>query len=83
MSNGSRVLENFKADFDAPVVERILEAGGDIVGKTNCEYFCLSGGSATSYFGTVDNPRKKNFSTEYTTITTDKSEKKQFTTAKI
>tara|TARA_B100000579_G_scaffold430574_1_gene444213 strand:- start:851 stop:2323 length:1473 start_codon:yes stop_codon:yes gene_type:complete len=63
LSNGSRVLENFKADYDAPVVERILEAGGDIIGKTNCEYFCLSGGSATSYFGTVDNPRKKNFST--------------------
>ena len=63
LSNGSRVLENFIADYDAAVVERILEAGGDIVGKTNCEYFCLSGGSATSYSGTVDNPRKENFST--------------------
>ena len=36
---------------------RILDAGGRIVGKAHCEYFCVSGSSHTNATGPVRNPR--------------------------
>ena len=47
MMNGSSTLEGYVPDVDATLVTRILDAGGVIVGKAHCEYFCLSGGSHT------------------------------------
>ena len=47
MMNGASTLEGYVPDVDATVVTRILDAGGTIVGKAHCEYFCLSGGSHT------------------------------------
>jgi hypothetical protein len=44
-------LEGHMLDIDATVVERILDAGGTIVGKAHCEAFCLSGGSHTNATG--------------------------------
>src|SRR5438105_9764878 len=38
MMNGSSILEGYVPDIDATVVTRILEAGGEIAGKTHCEY---------------------------------------------
>ena len=63
LTNGSDVLADLVADFDATVVDRLLNAGAEIVGKTVCEYLCLSGGSATSANGIVQNPRKPGYST--------------------
>ena len=37
MTNGSSVMRGFVPDVDATIVTRILEAGGEIVGKTACE----------------------------------------------
>ena len=37
MMNGSATLEGYVPDFDATVVTRILDAGGEILGKTHCE----------------------------------------------
>ena len=51
MMNGSAVLEGFVPEADATVVERILDAGGEIAGKAVCESFCLSGGSHTADTG--------------------------------
>jgi amidase len=62
MMNGSATLEGYMPDVDATVVERILDAGGTIVGKAHCEAFCLSGGSHTNATGPVHNPRKKGYS---------------------
>src|SRR5439155_1505675 len=45
------------------IVERILDAGGEIAGKAVCEYYCVSGGSHTSSTGPVQNPRKHGFTT--------------------
>ena len=59
MMNGSNLLEGFVPQVDAEVVTRILNEGGEIVGKTTCEYLCLSGGSHTSANGPVINPWKK------------------------
>jgi hypothetical protein len=56
MRNGSRTLEGYTPHSDATVVERILDAGGIIVGKTVCEDLCFSGGSHTSHPAPVRNP---------------------------
>ena len=58
MMNGASVLDGYVPDVDATIVTRILDAGGTIVGKANCEYLCLSGGSHTSALGAVRNPWK-------------------------
>ena len=61
MMNGSAVLEGFVPDIDATVVTRILDAGGEIIGKAVCEDLCFSGGSFTSATGPVLNPHNPNF----------------------
>jgi amidase len=61
MMNGASTLEGYVPDVDATVVTRILDAGGAIVGKAHCEYFCLSGGSHTSALGPVQNPYKHGY----------------------
>jgi amidase len=62
MMNGASTLEGYVPDIDATIVTRILDAGGTIVGKAHCEYFCLSGGSHTSALGPVHNPYKRGYS---------------------
>ena len=62
MMNGASTLEGYVPEIDATVVQRILDAGGEIVGKAHCEYFCLSGGSHTNATGPVHNPRKMGYS---------------------
>src|SRR5215207_4318284 len=56
MMNGSATVEGYTPEFDATVVSRILDAGGEIVGKVVCEDLCFSGGSHTSHTGPVLNP---------------------------
>jgi amidase len=62
MMNGASTLEGYVPDIDATLVTRILDAGGTIVGKAHCEYFCLSGGSHTNAHGPTHNPYKHGFS---------------------
>jgi len=56
MMNGASTLEGYVPDIDATVARRVLDAGGTIIGKAHCEYFCLSGGSHTNATGPVHNP---------------------------
>ncbi|MBX5455248.1 MAG: amidase, partial [Acidobacteriia bacterium] len=62
MMNGASTLEGYVPEIDATVVTRILDAGGTIVGKTVCEYYCFSGGSHTSAPAPVHNPRRHGYS---------------------
>lgn len=62
MMNGASFLEGHVPDVDATVVTRALHAGAEIVGKTNCEYLSLSGGSHTCANGPVVNPHKEGYS---------------------
>lgn len=62
MMNGASTLEGYVPDIDATIVTRILDAGGTILGKTHCEYFCFSGGSHTGAAGPVHNPHKMGYS---------------------
>jgi amidase len=63
MMIGAQLLEGYVPDVDATIVERILDAGGEIAGKAVCEYYCVSGGSHTSSTGPVHNPRKRGYTT--------------------
>ena len=56
MMNGTAVLEGYVPEADATIVTRILDAGGEILGKAVCESLCFSGGSHTSDTGPVLNP---------------------------
>jgi len=58
MMNGASTLEGYVPDVDATVVTRILDAGGEIVGKGHCEYFSFSGGVSTNPTGPTRNPHK-------------------------
>lgn len=56
MMNGASTMEGYTPNVDATVVTRLLKSGARVVGKANCEYFCLSGGSHTCANGPVRNP---------------------------
>src|SRR5213083_3515582 len=62
MMNGASTLEGYIPDIDATIVTRMLDAGGTILGKVHCEYFCFSGGSHTCAAGPVHNPHKMGYS---------------------
>jgi amidase len=63
LMNGASSLQGYVPDVDATVVTRTLEAGGTILGKAHCEYFCYSGSSHTNAIATTRNP----YNPEYTT----------------
>ncbi len=62
MMNGSSVLEGYVPEGDATIVTRILDAGGEIVGKAVCENLSSSGSSFTAATGPVLNPHDPAYS---------------------
>jgi len=58
---GTKFLEGTIPAADATVVERILDAGGTIVGVAACEYLTMSGGSHSSVTP-VHNPHRRGYS---------------------
>ncbi|GAA6041989.1 hypothetical protein JCM8097_009133 [Rhodosporidiobolus ruineniae] len=60
---GTSAFEDYRPLTDATVVTRVLENGGNIVGKATCENFSHGPASFSSPHGPVQNPYAHGFST--------------------
>jgi amidase len=59
---GTNFIKDYVPDCDATVATRILEAGGQILGKAVCENMCHSATSHSAGTGIVENPIAKGYS---------------------
>jgi aspartyl-tRNA(Asn)/glutamyl-tRNA(Gln) amidotransferase subunit A len=55
-TSGSRIFENFVPDRDAEIVNRLNDAGANMIGKTGMHEFAYGITSSNPHFGAIRNP---------------------------
>lgn len=55
-SCASRMLENYRAPYDATVISRLAAVGGYSLGRANCDEFAMGSSTETSAFKKTANP---------------------------
>ncbi len=61
MTASSKMLEGYKAPYTAPAVQRLIDNGALIIGRTNMDEFAMGGTTETSNYGVTRNPKNRNY----------------------